>query len=318
MAWQASCELQAVALPGGLDRVGLLAFWINLYNMAIYHAFIKLGVASSMLARLSFFGKVAYAVGPVTDQRQPPSPAAGAAAAGAINHSGGARSWNLSEIEHGLLRGNVPAPGQLLRPRPPFGAEDAQALALVRALAPPDPRIHFALNCGASSCPPVKVFSAEAAEEELRIVAMAFCEQQPNVELLTSDDGAIATLRLSKIFSWYESDFVELHRSNQRAAAAAAERGGGGGAQLGGFSEEGGSAAASSTTVAVAWAISGWLRGDKQAALVRALGGGRRLQVEHSAYDWSTNASAAQVFTSASIKTQQHCSCGGGSSCVIV
>jgi len=30
-------------------------------------------------------------------------------------------------------------------------------------------RIHFALNCGAKSCPPIKEFSAEAVDEELRI-----------------------------------------------------------------------------------------------------------------------------------------------------
>jgi hypothetical protein len=35
-----------------------------------------------------------------------------------------------------------------------------------------EPRIHFALNCGATACPPIKVYSAEAVFEELRISAL--------------------------------------------------------------------------------------------------------------------------------------------------
>ncbi|KAJ1463592.1 hypothetical protein T484DRAFT_1874119 [Baffinella frigidus] len=44
------------------------------------------------------------------------------------------------------------------------------------ALPEVDCRIHFALNCGAKSCPPIKNFTAEAVQEELRIAALAFCE----------------------------------------------------------------------------------------------------------------------------------------------
>lgn len=65
-----------------------------------------------------------------------------------------------------------------------------------------DARIHFALNCGASSCPPVKTFTAGAIQEELRIVAQAFCEQAANVEI--TEGGVV---RLSQIFGWYLGDF---------------------------------------------------------------------------------------------------------------
>ena len=41
----------------------------------------------------------------------------------------------------------------------PFGEGDPRlSLALERA----EPRIHFALNCGAKSCPPIKTYSADS------------------------------------------------------------------------------------------------------------------------------------------------------------
>lgn len=66
-----------------------------------------------------------------------------------------------------------------------------------------DPRIHFGLNCGAKSCPPVKKFTASAIDEELRVVALAFCELDDNVKI----DEAASSIKLSKIFSWYKTDF---------------------------------------------------------------------------------------------------------------
>ncbi len=51
----------------------------------------------------------------------------------------------LDDIEHGILRCNTPPPGA---EAPPFGEGDAR---LALCLAPPtDPRLHFALNCGAA------------------------------------------------------------------------------------------------------------------------------------------------------------------------
>ena len=63
--------------------------------------------------------------------------------------------------------------------------------------------IHFALNCGAKSCPPIKKFSAEAIDEELRLAAMAFCEADDNVAI----NEEKSQLTLSKILYWYSADF---------------------------------------------------------------------------------------------------------------
>ena len=39
-----------------------------------------------------------------------------------------------------------------------------------------DKRIHFALNCGAKSCPPIRVFTGEGLEDGLKIAAQSFCQ----------------------------------------------------------------------------------------------------------------------------------------------
>lgn len=39
-----------------------------------------------------------------------------------------------------------------------------------------DPRIHFALVCGAKSCPPIKVYTPTTLQEGLDSATSAFCE----------------------------------------------------------------------------------------------------------------------------------------------
>eukprot|EP00966_Prymnesium_polylepis_P276217 6381421-Prymnesium_polylepis.1 len=84
---------------------------------------------------------------------------------GAVYKLAGLR-FSLDDIEHGILRCNTPPPGA---DAPPFSAaDDARAPLALQQL---DPRVHFALNCGARSCPPIKVFSAGRIDEELGLAA---------------------------------------------------------------------------------------------------------------------------------------------------
>ena len=39
-----------------------------------------------------------------------------------------------------------------------------------------DPRIHFALVCGAKSCPPIRVYTPESLDQGLEAAASGFCE----------------------------------------------------------------------------------------------------------------------------------------------
>jgi glutaredoxin len=173
---EAVCELQAVDYESMSHRLKL-AFSINLYNMMIKYAFAKVGVASSAAARHAFFSNVAIQLG--------------------SSRGTGSYVLTFNELENGIIRGNRKAPYALRRP---FSNDDGR-LSLI--LPQMDNRIHFALNCGATSCPPVKNFTAEGVSEELRVVARAFCEDDNNVKI----DGNTRTLYLSKIFHWYSDDF---------------------------------------------------------------------------------------------------------------
>ena len=43
---------------------------------------------------------------------------------------------------------------------------------------PVDPRIHFALNCGAASCPPIRIYTPDRLEFGLAAAAGAFCASE--------------------------------------------------------------------------------------------------------------------------------------------
>ena len=88
------------------------------------------------------------------------------------------KTYTLDEIEHGILREEFP-----------------------------DPRVHFALACASSSCPPLgnRAFSAVTLEEDLETVTFNFIRNPEQVRI----DRSKRTVYLSKIFKWYDADFKE-------------------------------------------------------------------------------------------------------------
>jgi hypothetical protein len=64
-----------------------------------------------------------------------------------------------------------------------------------------DPRIHFALNCGAASCPPIRVYTPDSLDFGLGEAARAFCAGEVAV------DAEKRELELSMILKWYGPDF---------------------------------------------------------------------------------------------------------------
>jgi len=161
-------EMQKVNLQG-LSKSELLSFFINTYNILMIHGTIVYGPPSDYMERRTFFNKVAYII------------------------SG--HKFSLNELEHGVLRGNRRSPGSLFRP---FGSSDPR-LEIAPGLF--DPRIHFALNCGAKSCPPIKVYNPTNVDEALTMAAEAFCSEEVQINLQSGE----ATL--SKLFDWYFTDF---------------------------------------------------------------------------------------------------------------
>lgn len=85
-----------------------------------------------------------------------------------------------------------------------------------------DPRVHFALNCGAKSCPPIRVYTEQKydkscefnssknqhkcyrIDDQLKIATKSFLDQECNIKKL--NDGTYE-VSLSKLFLWYGEDF---------------------------------------------------------------------------------------------------------------
>jgi hypothetical protein len=149
-------------------RAERLAFWINVYNALALHGVVRLRLRRSVWQVWNFFGRVSYRVG---------------------DHV-----LSLDEIEHGVLRGNR---RRLPPPWPPFGRRDPRRRL---AVAPIDPRIHFALNCGAASCPPVGVYRADLIETQLETAARNSVNQDVGLD----DRGRVVCPRILK---WYGRDF---------------------------------------------------------------------------------------------------------------
>lgn len=151
------------------------AFGINLYNLMIEFACLKMGVlpADNEVARDTFYSSIKFNIG--------------------------GHLYSFKEWEHGILRGNAKAPyGSYV----PFAQKDPRYQFVVKQ---PDPRIHFALNCGTSSCPPVYRYSAENLNDELAVAATSFCEDDRNVNI----DHTKCEILVSKIFYWYRGDFAD-------------------------------------------------------------------------------------------------------------
>jgi hypothetical protein len=162
--------LRSFDLRSVKDRGPRLAFWTNIYNTAVIHGVIELGLERSVKEYPGFFDRITYEIG-------------------------GSR-FSLNEMEHGLLRGNRRHPYRVLKP---FRERDPR---LEFAIVPLDPRIHFALVCGARSCPPIGFYEAEQIDFQLGLAAMSFINS-PQVKILPEEK----TVFISMIFKWYKIDF---------------------------------------------------------------------------------------------------------------
>jgi hypothetical protein len=73
-----------------------------------------------------------------------------------------------------------------------------------------EPRVHFALNCAARSCPPLRAeaYSGETLDAQLEAQTVAFLSDGKSN--FVDESG---TLHLSKIFDWFKHDFEEAKGS---------------------------------------------------------------------------------------------------------
>lgn len=166
------------ALEGDARRT---AFWINVYNALVTQALEERPARGSILLQLRLFERTGYVIGGET--------------------------YTPNVIEHGLLRGNRRPPWHL---RPALRAGDARLLA---APAEFDPRIHFALNCGARSCPPIRRYESGKLDAQLELATRSYLSQESRVEPGRRSVALPGLLRL------YRADFGSKADALRFAAA---------------------------------------------------------------------------------------------------
>ena len=107
------------------------AFWINVYNGITNYVIIKASIQTTMKSIKGIFAKKIFAIGDL--------------------------DFSLDDVEHGILRRNA---------RETLLKGDPKLELMVDTL---DYRIHFALNCGAKSCPMIAYYTSQNIDRELDI-----------------------------------------------------------------------------------------------------------------------------------------------------
>lgn len=165
---RALAEADDAALsPIRTDRRAGLAFWLNVYNAATQ---LLLERRPELFeSRLRFFRAPAVTVAGV--------------------------DLSLDDVEHGIMRGGRSKYGLGYLPRlARTGLDGSYRLE-------PDPRIHFALNCGAESCPAIRSYAPGTVDEQLDAATRAY------LEATVDYDAAAGRARLPRVFLWYRGDF---------------------------------------------------------------------------------------------------------------
>ena len=164
----------ALAALGAFDfkrvRIGAqTAFWLNVFNAAVLRDETELAQATKVRDVERFFESARVRVA--------------------------GYDYSLDDIEHGLLRGNVPKFG---RPQPPMARDDPRLSHMPLAY---DERVHFGLYCAVRSSPPLVAFGAGEVDRQLEQATEDYLRREVKVE----PDGSVVTL--PRQFLWYREDF---------------------------------------------------------------------------------------------------------------
>jgi hypothetical protein len=179
---EAAAGLEAID-PAALGPDGArIAFWLNLYNARLLGSLAERPRSGHLFRHRRMFRRQGYEVGGLL--------------------------YTLDVIEHGVLRRNA---------RPPYSPRRLLRRGDPRLPAAPsrlDPRIHFALNCGARSCPPIRTYSGDGLEAELESAARSYVAAESSLD---RDRGE---LELPGLVDLYRSDFGPDRELAEQAADA--------------------------------------------------------------------------------------------------
>lgn len=165
--------------PGKMSHEQKLAFWINIYNALMMHAYLAYGIPRNKLKRLSLLQKAAYKVG--------------------------AHSINAQTIEHSILGCRSIRPSQwfqsLLSQGTRFKSSDERRAYSLHAS---EPLVCFALCCGGRSDPAIRVYSARNVRSELELAKLDFL--QASVRIRHENK-----VLLPRILEWYARELALNH-----------------------------------------------------------------------------------------------------------
>ncbi|NJL75856.1 MAG: DUF547 domain-containing protein [Saprospiraceae bacterium] len=147
------------------------AFWMNLYNGAVQHLLTE--NPNLFDDRSKFFSTPRLTIGGVL--------------------------MSLDDIEHGMIRkSKVKLSLGLLGKW--FVSNFEKSLRVNQI----NPRIHFALNCGAKSCPAVAIYDASRVQEQLDVAAQQYLAETTTYLL---DQNKV---QVTALMSWFRGDFGGL------------------------------------------------------------------------------------------------------------
>ncbi|KDP31827.1 hypothetical protein JCGZ_12288 [Jatropha curcas] len=137
------CQLEEVD-PRRLKHEEKMAFWINIHNALVMHAFLAYGIPQSNVKRVFLLLKAAYNVG--------------------------GHTISADTIQNSILGCRMSRPGQWLRILIPSKSkfktgDERQAYAIDY----PEPLLHFALCSGSHSDPSVRVYTPKKVFQELEV-----------------------------------------------------------------------------------------------------------------------------------------------------
>ena len=103
---------------------------------------------------------------------------------------------SLDDVEHGILRKN-----RYKYSLGFFANIFPDKYIKQKAVDTLDYRIHFALNCGAKSCPPIVFFTSKNINEQLNLATQSFLEGE------TEFNDNNKTISTTALFKWFYADF---------------------------------------------------------------------------------------------------------------
>lgn len=102
---------------------------------------------------------------------------------------------SLEDIEHGIIRGGEGKLGLGYVPKL-FPSKFERTFCIPKG----DPRVHFALNCGAIDCPPVEIYDPQNIADRLDHRTRVYLKKHSAI----SADGHLVT---TPLFSWFKGDY---------------------------------------------------------------------------------------------------------------